>query len=117
MPFVVSREERECRSSLTFNPNLFLCLSRLLKQDVYVMQLLYNSFSFFTYFWYQNRMVRIVDKLHKAVTALESFTTRQWHFKCDNVLRLNDELVGKDKEVSLFILSLSLVHHISFPFT
>jgi hypothetical protein len=45
-------------------------------------------------------MVRIVEKLHKALTALEWFTTRQWHFKCNNVLKLNDELTGKDKEVS-----------------
>jgi hypothetical protein len=49
-------------------------------------------------------MVRIVDKLHKAVSALESFTTRQWHFKCDNVLKLNAQLKGRDKEVSFAAL-------------
>jgi len=47
-------------------------------------------------------MVRIVDKLHKAVSALEDFTTRQWYFKCDNVLKLNAQLKGSDKEVSLW---------------
>lgn len=46
-------------------------------------------------------MVRIVEKLHKALTALEWFTTRQWHFNCNNVLMLSQELKGKDKEVSL----------------
>lgn len=49
----------------------------------------------------QSRMVRIVEKLHKALTALEWFTTRQWHFKCENVVKLSQELKGKDKEVSL----------------
>ena len=60
-------------------------------------------------------MVRIVDKLHKAVSALECFTTHQWHFKCDNVVKLNAQLKGRDKEVSFcrltFLFALSLAKY------
>jgi fatty acyl-CoA reductase len=43
-------------------------------------------------------MVKIMGKLQRAIQALEYFTTRQWHFKCNNVLMLCDELQGQDKE-------------------
>jgi len=48
------------------------------------------------------RMVRAVEKLHKAITSLEDFTTRQWQFKCNNVLALSKELQGSDKETFAF---------------
>lgn len=50
-------------------------------------------------------MVRIVEKLHKALAALEWFTTRQWQFKCANVLKLSEELKGKDREVGALALA------------
>lgn len=46
-------------------------------------------------------MVRLYAKLHRAIKALEFFTTRQWHFKVNNVLMLCDQLEGPDKEVSI----------------
>jgi len=45
-------------------------------------------------------MVRIYDKLHRAVNALEFFTTREWKFSTNNVLMLIDQLKGIDKEVT-----------------
>lgn len=45
-------------------------------------------------------MVKIMTKLQKAIQTLEWFTTRQWDFKCDNVLMLHDQLQGSDKEVT-----------------
>lgn len=62
-----------------------------------------------------HRMVKITEKLHKAIGALEWFTTRQWHFKCNNVLALSSELKGKDKEVGIFLLFLSLTLSLFFP--
>lgn len=47
-------------------------------------------------------MVRAVEKLHKAITSLEDFTTCQWQFKCNNVLALSKELQGSDKETFAF---------------
>lgn len=47
-------------------------------------------------------MVRIVDKLHKAVRSLEWFTTHQWQFKCDNVLKLHQQLTGSDSKTFAF---------------
>ena len=47
-------------------------------------------------------MVQVVNKLHKAVGALEWFTTRQWHFKCDNVLKLHEQLTGSDRKTFAF---------------
>ena len=47
-------------------------------------------------------MTRIYDKLHKAVNALEWFTTREWTFHCNNVLNLSSELVGSDKQVCIY---------------
>lgn len=47
-------------------------------------------------------MVRLYEKLHKAVNALEWFTTREWNFKVNNVLMLVDQLKGKDKETFHF---------------
>ncbi len=45
------------------------------------------------------RMVRIYDKLHRAVNALEWFTTHEWKFSNNNVLQLIDQLNGVDREV------------------
>lgn len=71
------------------------------------------------------RMVKITEKLHKAIGALEWFTTRQWQFKCNNVLALSSELKGKDKEVrfaiyylffsDIFTISKITTHSIFIP--
>ena len=44
-------------------------------------------------------MVKLYEKLHRAITALEWFTTKEWKFTSNNVLMLIDQLTGKDKEV------------------
>ncbi len=51
-------------------------------------------------------MVRIYEKLHRAVKALEWFTTREWKFSTNNVLMLIDQLKGVDKEVTINCLVL-----------
>jgi len=47
-------------------------------------------------------MLKVMGKLQRAIQALEWFTTRQWHFKCNNVLMLSDQLQGQDKEAFAF---------------
>jgi fatty acyl-CoA reductase len=47
-------------------------------------------------------MVRLYEKLHRAVKALEWFTTREWKFGTNNVLMLIDQLKGVDKEAFHF---------------
>lgn len=42
-------------------------------------------------------MVKVEDKLAKAVDCLEYFTTRQWNFKNDNVRKLSQALDAKDR--------------------
>lgn len=42
-------------------------------------------------------MVRIQDKLCKAATCLEYFTTKEWHFDDENVRLLNQSLNEKDR--------------------
>ncbi|XP_054164907.1 putative fatty acyl-CoA reductase CG5065 isoform X2 [Oppia nitens] len=47
-------------------------------------------------------MVRLYEKLHRATSALEWFTTREWKFSANNVLMLIDQLKGADKETFHF---------------
>jgi len=47
-------------------------------------------------------MVKIYTKLHRAVNALEWFTTREWKFNCGNVISLTQQLQGPDKETFHF---------------
>lgn len=44
------------------------------------------------------RMVKIQDKLAKAVECLEYFTTHQWRFNDDNVRDLFNHMSIKDRE-------------------
>ena len=44
-------------------------------------------------------MVKLYQKLHRAITSLEWFTTRDWKFSSNNFLMLNDQLDEKDKKV------------------
>lgn len=44
-------------------------------------------------------MVRICQKLSRATLALEYFTTRDWQFKSNNVIHLNDTLDVEDRKV------------------
>ena len=43
-----------------------------------------------------------MNRLHKAVGALGWFTTHQWHFKCDNVVKLHEQLAGSDCKTFAF---------------
>ncbi|KAI1285384.1 putative fatty acyl-CoA reductase [Halotydeus destructor] len=47
-------------------------------------------------------MLKIMAKLQKAIKTLEWFTTRHWSFKNNNVLMLNEQLEGSDKETFAF---------------
>jgi fatty acyl-CoA reductase len=47
-------------------------------------------------------MLKIAGKLQKAIQTLEYFTTRHWSFKNNNVLMLNEQLEGTDKETFAF---------------
>lgn len=51
-------------------------------------------------------MVRVQDKLAKAVECLEYFTTQQWHFKDDNVRGLLTHMSVEDKKNFQFDVSL-----------
>lgn len=42
-------------------------------------------------------MVKIEDKLAKAVDCLEYFTTHQWRFRNENVRKLTQSLSEKDR--------------------
>lgn len=44
-------------------------------------------------------MVRIYDKLQRAVEQLVYFATRQWQFESTNLPKLLDQLSPTDKEV------------------
>lgn len=47
-------------------------------------------------------MVGLQRKLNKAANCLEYFTTQQWHFRDDNVRRLEEELSPEDRETFMF---------------
>lgn len=47
-------------------------------------------------------MLRIQDKLSKAATCLEYFTTQEWHFEDENVRNLATTLSEADKKEFCF---------------
>lgn len=47
-------------------------------------------------------MVKVQDKLSKAVSCLEYFTTHEWEFKDDNVQKLLSQLSTEDKQTFQF---------------
>lgn len=47
-------------------------------------------------------MIRVQKKLQRAVTALEFFTTHEWRFSNENVLRLQGFLSPQDRKVFNF---------------
>jgi fatty acyl-CoA reductase len=47
-------------------------------------------------------MVKVYERLHRSVRALDWFTTHEWLFSSSNVLMLNDHLRGVDKQVFTF---------------
>ncbi|KAG8197558.1 hypothetical protein JTE90_007293 [Oedothorax gibbosus] len=53
-------------------------------------------------FFQKPGMMRVYQKVHKAVHCLEFFTTREWKFSCGNVLMLNDCLSPEDQESFYF---------------
>ena len=50
--------------------------------------------------FFKNRLIRIYQKLQRAIEALEYFTTRGWNFDSTNVIALSQELRGIDQKVS-----------------
>lgn len=50
-------------------------------------------------------MVKVQDKLAKAVECLEYFTTHQWHFRNDNVRNLLTHLSPQDRTSFQFDVS------------
>lgn len=51
----------------------------------------------------QKRFIRrIYGKVEKAVEVLEYFTTRQWYFKCGNVVNLRELLSEQEQELFFF---------------
>lgn len=53
-------------------------------------------------FFQKPGMLRVYQKVHKAVNCLEFFTTREWKFHCNNVLMLNEALTSEDQEKFYF---------------
>ena len=49
--------------------------------------------------------MRIQQKIKKAVTILEYFTTRQWEFTNDNYLMLINQLNETDQKVNFSFLN------------
>jgi alcohol-forming fatty acyl-CoA reductase len=47
-------------------------------------------------------MMRVQEKLSRAVACLEFFTTHEWRFSNANVVRLAGELSPKDREMFNF---------------
>ncbi|XP_054161213.1 putative fatty acyl-CoA reductase CG5065 [Oppia nitens] len=47
-------------------------------------------------------MVRIYERLHRSVRALEWFTTHEWNFTNNNILMLIDQLKGIDRQIFHF---------------
>ena len=45
------------------------------------------------------RFVRIQDKLNKAVSSLDFFTSRSWVFSTDNLFMLNNLMTSEDRKV------------------
>jgi len=50
-------------------------------------------------------MRRVVQKMHRALKVLAYFSTHEWKWSNDNVMKLNSELIGTDKETFNFDLS------------
>lgn len=48
------------------------------------------------------RMVRIYQKILKAVTTLEYFTTREWDFQVKHLTGLMERMSAEDEKVSYF---------------
>lgn len=59
-----------------------------------------NTMMFFNNFFFFNRLIRIYQKLQRAIEALEYFTTRGWNFDSTNVIALSQELRGIDQKVN-----------------
>ncbi|XP_015921823.1 putative fatty acyl-CoA reductase CG5065 [Parasteatoda tepidariorum] len=54
---------------------------------------------FMAYIFFQKPgMMRVYQKVHKATSCLEFFTTRDWKFSCNNMVMLNDAMSQEDKE-------------------
>jgi fatty acyl-CoA reductase len=47
-------------------------------------------------------MLRVYQKLTKATTSLQFFTTHQWHFTTDNMMELYDKLSPEDQKLFNF---------------
>lgn len=47
---------------------------------------------------YKRCVVKITNKMHHGYKILLPFTSKQWDFKCDNVIALNDELSSEDRQ-------------------
>ena len=44
-------------------------------------------------------MVKVYERLHRSIRALVWFTTHEWRFSSSNVLMLNEQIKGQDREV------------------
>lgn len=49
-----------------------------------------------------SRFVKIQDRLSKAVTTLEFFTSNEWHFHNDNIFMLLGKMTEEDRRTFCF---------------
>lgn len=49
------------------------------------------------------RMMRIFNRLHKAIGLLEYFSSQDWEWNSENMSMLMSQLTPEDKKVGLYI--------------
>lgn len=90
-PWYRSRRRHRCDACVIILNSITTAYSRTV---------LLNTFSYANF-----RLVRIHQRLQKAVSCLEFFTTHEWNFKNTNVQRLFTELDPNDQKTFYFDVS------------